>query len=123
MVLLSPLSLFSQKGVDLIVAAGIEDVQLFHCSMKKYMWLSVIQTQQRECVGMCLCLCMPVCTCVAQCASLHAQVCVHVSVCECDCVCNVSHAASLCVYNIELTAGTAEIFSFSVFRSLWKQSN
>ncbi len=89
------------------------------------MWLSVIQTQQREHVGVCLCLCMSVCTCVSQCAWLHAQVCVCVcvSVYESDCVCNVSHAASLCVYNTELTAGAAEIFSFSAFRSLWKQSN
>lgn len=86
------------------------------------MWLSVIQTQQRERVGMCLCLCMPVCTYLAHYAWLHAQVCI--SLCFKVTVCEMFLAASR-VYNMELTAGTAEIFTFfsPAFRSLWKQSN
>lgn len=37
-------------------------------------------------------------------------------------VCVMPLAASPCVHNAELTAGAAEISSFSSFRSLWKQS-
>lgn len=47
--------------------------------------------------------------------------CVYISVYESRCACNVSHAPSLCAYDIEVTAGTFEIFSFSAFISLWKQ--
>lgn len=61
------------------------------------MWLSVIQTQQRERVGVCLCLCMPVSSCVAQCALLHAQVCVRLYMRATVCVMCVMQPHCVCV--------------------------
>lgn len=93
-----------------VIITGIEDLGLFHCCIQKYMWLSVIQTQQRERVGMCFCLCMPVCTYLAHYAWLHAQVCVYLCVSKWLCV--KCFLLPPHVYNMELTAGTAEIFTF-----------
>lgn len=65
------------------------------------------------------------CACVHLCGSACSVACssVCMSLCTRATVCVMSLTASLCVHNTELTAGAAEISSFSSFRSLWKQSN
>lgn len=120
---MSPLSLFPQKGDNLISRhywhGKCADVSPLHAEV--HVAECDTDPTKRACRRVFVFVCSRVHLCGSACSVARSSVCMSLRTRATLCV--MSLTASLCVHNTELTAGAAEISSFSSFRSLWKQSN